>query len=57
MAFDIAVDIAIDSRSRVGRHSVDCRSILGRKSVDNAVDSRSIVDLVIFQNFPNFGKL
>ena len=40
---DIAVDIAVDTRSIVGRHSVDSRSTLDRQSVDIAVDSRSIV--------------
>ena len=51
---DIAVDIAIDTRLIVSRHSVDSRptlsrqsvdtrSTLGRQSVDIAVDSRSIV--------------
>ena len=54
MSTEIAVDIAVDTRSTVGRysvdtrsivggHSVDTRSILGRQSVDIAVDSRSIV--------------
>ena len=44
---DLSVDIAIDSRSTLGRHSVDIavdsRSIVGRHSVDIAVDSWSIV--------------
>ena len=39
----ISVDIAVDSRSTLGRQSVDTRSTLGRQSVDIAVDSRSIV--------------
>ena len=54
MLTEISVDIAVDTRSIVGRHSVDSRSILGRHSVDSrstlgrqsvdiAVDSRSIV--------------
>ena len=38
ISVDIMVDIAIDTRSIVGRHSVDSRWILGRHSVD----SRSI---------------
>ena len=40
---DIAVDIAVDSRSIVGRYSVDTRSTVGRQSVDIAIDSRSTV--------------
>ena len=39
----LAVDIAVDSRSTVGRQSVDTQSTLGRYSVDIAVNSRSIV--------------
>ena len=42
---DIAVDIAVDSRSIVGRYSVDTRSTVGRQSVDIAIDSRSTVGL------------
>ena len=45
---DIAVDIAVDTRSTVGRYSVDTRSIVGRHSVDSpsilgrhSVDTRS----------------
>ena len=38
MSTEISVDIAVDTRSTVGRYSVDTRSILGRRSVD----SRSI---------------
>ena len=34
MSTDISVDIAVDTRSIVGRHSVDSRSILGGHSVD-----------------------
>ena len=54
ISVNIAVDIAVDSRSILGRHSVDSRSILGRQSVDTrsrlgrqsvdiAVDRRLIV--------------
>ena len=54
MSTEISVDIAVDTQSIVGRHSVDSRSTLGRylvdtgsilnwHSVDIAVDSRSIV--------------
>ena len=49
MSTEISVDIAVDTRSIVGRHSVDSRSTLGRQSVDtqstlgrHSVDSRSI---------------
>ena len=45
-----AVDIAVDTRSIVGRHSVDSRSTVGRQSVDTrstvgrySVDTRSTV--------------
>ena len=34
-------DIAVDTRSTVGRYSVDTRSTLGWQSVDISVDSRS----------------
>ena len=34
MSTEISVDIAVDTRSIVGRHSVDTQSILGRHSVD-----------------------
>ena len=54
MSTEISVDIAVDSRSIVGRQSVDSRSIVGRYSVDTrstvgrqsvdiAIDSRSTV--------------
>ena len=39
MSTDLSVDIAVDSRSTVGRQSVNSRSTVGRQSVD----SRSIV--------------
>ena len=38
---EITVDIAVDTRSIVARHSVDTQSTLGRHSVDIAVDSGS----------------
>ena len=52
MSTEISVDIAVDTQSIVGRHSVDSRSTLGRylvdtgsilnwHSVDIAVDSQS----------------
>ena len=48
MSTEISVDIAVDTRSTVGRYSVDNRSIVGRHSVDTrstlgrySVDSRS----------------
>ena len=34
MSTEISVDIAVDTRSIVGRHLVDSQSILGRRSVD-----------------------
>ena len=48
MSTEISVDIAVHTRSTVGRYSVDTRSIVGRQSVDTrstlgrySVDSRS----------------
>ena len=35
MSTEISVDIAVDTRSIVGRHSVDSRSTLDRQSVDS----------------------
>ena len=43
MSTEISVDIAVDSRSIVGRYLVDTRSTVGRQSVDIAIDSRSTV--------------
>ena len=50
MSTEISVDIAVDTPSIVGRHSVDSRSTLGRQSVDTrstlgrkSVDTRSTV--------------
>ena len=43
ISVDIAVDIPLDTRSIVGRHSVDTQSKLGRQLVDMAADCPSIV--------------